>query len=407
MMTKTPPRKDSYIPVRPGDLFKALAGAEGLGGAEASFHEAMRLVAAIFHYEAFAALEKLKDLYFPLDPDRPGEAADSGALAPFEEALTGVLTTANFVETPFEALGRDARADALSELKLKTSDAGIRRVRYFSRGATEQKFARRRLLGLSKLEVESEVLHDVVLMVAFDTQPHKRTPQGAVPGAVLLKHFRNVARHELAALHPGAKPTMKRSDQVFLGLPALAGGAPLLLQLGAAIPVIFTVIAAYLGAKGAIDNDSVKKALAAVSGIVALGGFMMRQWVKYERQSLKYQKKLSDTVYFRNAANNTGVLYALVAAAEEQDVKEAALAYHALLKHGAMDKAALDASCEAFLREQMNFAVDFEIHDALGKLQRLNLVSQEGDKFIAAPPEEALKRLDTAWDNIFQYAAKG
>jgi hypothetical protein len=406
MMTKTPPRKDSYIPVRPADLFKALAGAEGLGGTEAAYGEAMRLVAAIFHYEAFAALEKLRDLYFPLDPDRPGQP-DAAALEPFETAFTAILTSANFEETPFEQLDRDARTDALSELRLKTSAAGIKRVRYFSRGATEQKFARRRMLGLSKTEVDSEVLHDVVLMVAFDPAPRKKLQQSAIPGAVLLKHFRNVARHELAALHPGAKPTMKRRDQLMLGVPALAGGAPLLIQLGTAIPVIFAVIAAYLGAQGAVHDDDVKKALAALSGIVAVGGFLMRQWVKYERQTLKYQKKLSDTVYFRNAANNTGVLYALVAAAEEQDVKEAALAYHALLKYGSMEKAALDASCEAFLREQMSFAVDFEIHDALGKLQRLNLVKQDGETFTAIAPEEALKRLDTAWDNIFKYTAKG
>ncbi|MEJ0022187.1 MAG: DUF3754 domain-containing protein [Alphaproteobacteria bacterium] len=69
--------------------------------------------------------------------------------------------------------------------------------------------------------------------------------------------------------------------------------------------MIFAVIAAYLGAQGAVHDDDVKKALAALSGIVAVGGFLMRQWVKYERQTLKYQKKLSDTVYFRNAANNT------------------------------------------------------------------------------------------------------
>ncbi len=406
MMSKTPPRKDSYIPVRPAELFAALARAEGLGGLEAQYQEAMRLVAAIFHYEAFAALEKLRDLYFPLDPDRT-TPPDEAALAPFEAALVNILTAANFEETLFEQLNRDTRADALSELRLKTSEAGIKRIRYFSRGAHEQTFQRRRMLGLSRLEVESEVLHDVVLMVAFGAAPQKRSPQGAIPGAVLLKHFRNVARHELAALHPGARPAMKRSDQLFLGVPALAGGAPLLLQLGTAIPIIFAVIAAYLGAQGAVNDDDVKKALAALSGIVALGGFMMRQWVKYERQTLKYQKKLSDTVYFRNAANNTGVLYALVAAAEEQDVKEAALAYHALLKHGAMDKAALDAACEAFLREQMKFAVDFEIQDALGKLQRLNLIAQDGGKFTALAPDEALKRLDTAWDGIFQYAAKG
>jgi hypothetical protein len=199
---------------------------------------------------------------------------------------------------------------------------------------------------------------------------------------------------------------MKRSDQLMLGVPALAGGVPILLQIGPAITVIFAVLAAYFGAKGVIDNDQLKKAVAAASGLVALGAFVMRQWMKYERQSLRYQKRLADTVYFRNAANNAGVLYGLIAAAEEQDVKEAALAYHALLAQGAMTKEALDDRIEAFLRERVSFDVDFEIQDALGKLQRLKLVEAEGETLRAAAPKDALSRLDEAWDGIFNYAAK-
>lgn len=401
-MTNAGLRKDSYIPARLTDLLAALGG-------QAQFAEAMRLVAAIFHYEAFAALEQLKDLYFPLDPDRGAATAPPPeALARFEEALTAVMVKANFEETPFDELGRSAQASALNDLRLKTSPAGIARIRFFSRGAHKTTLQRRRLVR--KLAVEAEILDDVVLMVAFDTDEKTRNPKAFAhvrPGGVLLKHFRNVARHDLAALHPGAKPTMKRRDQLFLGVPALAGGVPLIMQLGVAIPVIFGVIAAYFGAGGVIDNDNLKKAIAAASGVIALGTFMMRQWVKYERQTLRYQKKLADTVYFHNAANNSGVLYGLIAAAEEQDVKEAALAYHALLAGGAMDKQALDKACEAFLREKLGFSVDFEIHDALGKLLRLNLVTQDGDKYAAAPLPEALKRLDEAWDGIFKYAAAG
>jgi hypothetical protein len=253
------------------------------------------------------------------------------------------------------------------------------------------------------------VLEDVVLMVAFGNVATKR-PLAATrfhPGQVLIKHFRNVARHELAALHPGARPTMKRTDQIVLGLPAIAGGAPLLIQMGAAIPVIFGVLAAYFGAQGVIDESNLKKALAALSGIVALGGFLMRQWVKYERQSLRYQKKLADTVYFHNAANNSGVLYMLIAAAEEQDVKEAALAYHVLVKHGGLTKEALDATCEALLRDRLGISIDFEIQDALAKLLRLNLLAQNGETYRAASIEDALVQLDAAWDGIFQYTAKG
>ena len=74
-----------------------------------------------------------------------------------------------------------------------------------------------------------------------------------------------------------------------------------------------------------------KSALAAVSGLIALGGFIMRQWVKYQRQSLKYQKELTDNVYYRNVNNNAGIFDTLIGEAEEQECKEAFLAYHFLL----------------------------------------------------------------------------
>jgi Protein of unknown function (DUF3754) len=407
MLTQRPPRKESYIPARLGDVAAALAADGGK-----RIEELVRLIAAIFHYESYAKLERLRDLYFPLDPDRPADAPaapDSrAALAAFEQALEATLVAGNFEEIEFEALGAHARKHVLNDLRLKTSDAGIRKIRFFCRGGRDEPFTLRRFYGLFKREIQAEVLADVVLMVALDDTPPKRqAAHGLKPGQVMVKHFRNVARHDLAALHPGARPTMKRTDQVFLGVPAIAGGAPLFVQLGAAIPVIFGVLAAYFGAQGVVDENNLKKALAAVSGVVALGAFVMRQWMKYERQSLRYQMKLADTVYFRNAANNSGVLYMLIAAAEEQDAKEAALAYHVLDKLGPLTKDALDAACEAFLSERMGAAVDFEIQDALGKLLRLDLIAQDGETYRAAACEEALKRLDEAWDGIFQYAAKG
>ena len=39
-----------------------------------------------------------------------------------------------------------------------------------------------------------------------------------------------------------------------------------------------------------VEGNEVKKAFAAMSGLAALGGFVMRQWLNYERRSLKYQK---------------------------------------------------------------------------------------------------------------------
>jgi hypothetical protein len=200
---------------------------------------------------------------------------------------------------------------------------------------------------------------------------------------------------------------MRPRDQVFLAAPALVAGTPVVLNLWPALTVIFAVLAAYFGAQGAIDDNELKRALAALSGLVAVGAFVMRQRLKYEAQTLRYQKQLSDTVYFRNLANNAGVLDLLIGAGEEQDAKEAMLAYAALAAAEApMGKAELDAACEGFLREKLSLAVNFEIGDALAKLERLGLVNREGDAYRGAAPGDALARLDTAWDGVFNFSAR-
>jgi hypothetical protein len=407
----------AYIEARLRDIFAACrAAAPWDEAAHARFEEVVRLIAAIGHYRAYSALQGLRDLYDPLDPDRAGPRAGASApaFAAFEAALERVLIAGNFEETPFETLGRNAQAHALNDLRIKASAAGVRRVRVFARGGHGERHERRVWFGLRKEEIDAEILDEVVFLVAFrdeaeiarrDARALARMRRGVRPGSVLVKLFANVARHELAALHPGAKPAMRTRDQLYLGVPALAGAVPLVLQIGPAVSVIFALIAGYFTVGAIIDDSALKRALAAVSGIVALGAFIMRQWMKYERQALKYQKRLADMVYYRNLANNHGVLATLISAAEEQDVKEAALGYWALLAaQGPLTKAEIDKAAETLLRERCDRVVDFEIADALDKLEALALIEREGDSYRAVPPDEALSRLDAAWDNLFHYA---
>jgi hypothetical protein len=198
---------------------------------------------------------------------------------------------------------------------------------------------------------------------------------------------------------------MRPRDQVFLAAPAIVAGAPVLLNLWPALTVIFAVLAAYFGARGVIEQSELRRALAAASGLIAVGAFVMRQRMKYETQGLRYQKQLADTVYFRNLANNTGVIDLVVGAGEEQDVKEALIAYWALRRAGGMlTKEEIDATAEAFLRERFGIEIDFEVSDALTKLERLELISRDGDRITALAPSEALAKLDARWDGLFKFS---
>ncbi|OYV80940.1 MAG: hypothetical protein B7Z73_18695, partial [Planctomycetia bacterium 21-64-5] len=64
----------------------------------------------------------------------------------------------------------------------------------------------------------------------------------------------------------------------------------------------------------------------------------------------------------------------------------------------------LDREIETFLQGETGVAVDFEVGDALHKLQRLGLVTTDSDGLLQAVPiDRALELLDRAWDNLFRY----
>jgi hypothetical protein len=413
-------RRDGYIAARKAELAHAIAADGGLPPADAqAAGDLFKLLGALLHHEAHERLEMLKALYDPLDPDAPPSRRDVSlaAFEAFETALADSLTRANFVEIDPDSVQTRAATKLITGLSIKPSQAGIRRVRFFARGVRPEHVVVKRWLGLRRQEVEVQSMNDVVVLVGFkaedeavqraDRKALQRMRRGVRQGAALIKHFRNVAAPELVTLHPGAKPSMRPRDQVFLAAPAIVAGAPVLLNLWPALTVIFAVLAAYFGAQGVIEENELKRAVAAMSGLVAVGAFVMRQRLKYEAQTLRYQKQLADTVYFRNLANNAGVLDLLVGAGEEQDVKEAFLAYGLLRRAGRpLARGEIDNFAEDFLRERFGLEIDFEIHDALDKLERLGLVTREGETYAAVEPGEGLSRLDAAWDGLFNFSAR-
>jgi hypothetical protein len=88
-------------------------------------------------------------------------------------------------------------------------------------------------------------------------------------------------------------------------------------------------------------------------------------------------------------------------------VKEAIIAYGMLRRAGrSLAKGEIDNFAEAFLKDRFGLEIDFEIHDAIGKLERIGLVTREGDAYLPVAPNEALLKLDAAWDNVFSFSAR-
>ena len=165
------------------------------------------------------------------------------------------------------------------EVKAPLDD--FREVRFYRRGRHTEQFEVAEWFGLRRRKVEAEVYDDVVLLVAMKSQAEiasrreLRTLERRKirPGSVLLKYFRNIASSDLNALFPNVRVMMSNLDKLVLGVPAIAGGIPILLNLYATITVLFLVIGFYLGFSAAVEDKDMKTALAALSGLVALGDF--------------------------------------------------------------------------------------------------------------------------------------
>lgn len=411
--------RDQFIPVRKSDILDALVDKGQLASeaSKAQFRQVCRMLGAIFHYEYFERLEALRRDYYYFDPGLdPRARFDAASLersyGQLIDSFTTVLKGANFIEVSHEEVERSHREDALVRVSLRAPVEEFREVRFFRRGHHQETFEIPRWFGLRRRKVEAMVYDDVVLMVAMKSEANLsskvskklRAQRRSRPSSVLIKYFRNIASADLNALFPNVEVVMSGFDKVFLGVPALAGGVPIVLNLWSTITVLFLVIGFYLGVSAAVEESQLTTALAAVSGLVALGGFIMRQWVKYQRQSLKYQKELTDNVYYRNINNNAGIFDYIIGAAEEQECKEAFLAYYFLsISPSPLTEAELDQRIEQWLKDTFAIDLDFEVDDALAKLDRLELLRRDGERLTVHPPDLALARLDYKWDNYFQF----
>jgi hypothetical protein len=134
------------------------------------------------------------------------------------------------------------------------------------------------------------------------------------------------------------------------------------------------------------------------------GSFVFKEWTKFKNRKIRFMKALSDNLYFKNLDNNAGVFHTLIDAAEEEDCKEALLAYTFLLQHGngGLTANALDTQIEQWFKHTHSCELDFDIPDAMEKLIAMKLVTQQHERYVALPLNEAVKELDDYWDNIYQ-----
>jgi len=409
--------REHYIPLRKTDLVQLLCQDKALAVEErAPLARLCKQVSAIYHFEYLAKLEELKDAYAPFDPDsetrpleQPSPEDRQKHIDILFEKFIALMERGNFKRLKW--------ADVQAAMEGGSTDWGINmdvdpkvfeRIEIFARGdavSTRTRRSWRNWWRKEKVQVPS--YQRLVFIVKL--RPHKRLSKIADTRHVFMKIFKDIPKLDMEMLLPGAKvqwPKMK--FWTFWGLLA-ANFSYLLFSLATKLAAaIFLVVGSILALKGLSDENwaKVTSALVVAFGPIAiLGGFSYRQYASYQTTKQAYHLMLTESLYYQNLDNNVGVLTRLMDEAEEQECREVLLGYYCLWKYGPSQgwtSEQLDDYVEMFLEGKVNLKVDFEIGDALDKLEKLRLVEKSGDHYRAVPLPRALQALDTHWNRALQ-----
>jgi hypothetical protein len=390
--------REHFIPLRRTDLVDMLERDLPEGDRE-PFRQFCKLVTAIYHFEYNDLLDKLKVAYAPFDPD-------SDCVSPYkvrseerQQHLNSLFGEFGYLmeRANFKHLSRDELAPALES----ASDWGLRtdvdfsmfeRLAMFCRGDGTDRRTRRVPGKWWRTEEVTVPVYKRLAMI-LKLRPSKRLDSRVNTERVYLQIFKNIPKLDVGMLLPGARVRMTRFDQGKVGLPLLSG-------VGMAVyNIADNVIEALM--RSAANPSMFVWGLA--SGAV---GYGCKSYYSYAGTKQRYHLNLTQVLYFQNLDTNSGVLFRLIDEAEEQECREAILAYYVLWRH-AGDKGftseALDDYVEIDLERRCELKVDFEIGDAIAKLEKLQIVAKAGERYRARPMRDALRELDNTWDNYFKY----
>ncbi|MGB5772379.1 MAG: TMEM143 family protein [Crocosphaera sp.] len=439
--------RESFIPFRRTDLINLCLEDGKLQDKDRQiFKEFCEILSAFFHFRFHYKLETIKDNYVSFNPNADIKALKEPSLDEYESMQTQVikgfkyiLERANYIQLSNDIIQKSLDAKSLINLKTDVDFDDFEHFFCYYRGDIYKTITVKKF-GFLKQEKVIDILERVVLLIKFKGEGYfqakaKKSRQekelNFTPGKMYLYFYKNIPKLDIDLLFPNIKTSMTLKDRLLFGVPAVGAAIPLMLRAVPNILLIIVAIFILINAPDIVESIEVDKEkvrdimpilVATLSLTMTLGGFAVKQYTKYKSKQIKFQKEVSDTLFFKNLANNASVFQALADIAEEEECKEIILVYyHLLTSNEKLNPEQLDHKIEQWMTEKLGIHIDFDIHGPLNNLQKIKgKIVHEGnneDEMIdipllsydeqgnleILPLKQSRMILDYVWDNAFQY----
>jgi len=369
------------------------------------FEQFCLLLNSIYHFEFHRDLEELKSTYRNFNPDVEITANEEENFNfekiedKFNSALIRTLTEGNFEKVSNENLHAAMEEEGIFPVSCVIDFDAFEYYEIYYQGTRTSKEEIKTWIPFKSKEIEFKLYDRIVFFYKvknqefFESNPKKIKP--GIPGKIYIKFFRNIPESDLEMMFPNPKPEMKFIHKMQIFLPLLAGFGVLIQK---------TIIGPKFYNTGTNPlEEGLSYGLIAL--LIVLGGYVLRTFLGYKNVVQSFLGEIAQSLYFKDKGNNQGVFSMLIDSAEEQECKEALMAYYFLLTtKKKMNQDQLDDNIEEWLDQDYDTKIDFEIDDALSKLKKLGLMNQDKDGLLTVVSiDKALEKLDYIWDNYFEY----
>ncbi|MEO0540868.1 MAG: TMEM143 family protein [Cyanobacteria bacterium P01_A01_bin.105] len=411
--------------------------------AQAAFQSFCELLTALCHFQFHHTLEDIKHNYRVFNPNADVQPLHAPSLAEYEamgqqllQSFEHILERANYLPLPKATLEQALQERSLISLKTQVDFDDFEQLRCFYRGRGEQTLTVKKLFFWTT-EKTIDTLDRLVMLIHFKgagyfekkaAQQRQKPDNRFTPGKIYVYFYKNIPTLDLDLLFPNIQTSMTLRDRLMLAVPGVGAAIPVLIKVLPNLVLLFAAILLAFNANSVLDSATLESVdvaasearnimpvlVATLTLVIALGGFMFKQYTQYKNKKIRFQKEVTDTLFFKNLANHASVFQMLGDIAEEEDCKEMILVYYHLLTSSVpLTAEALDAQIETWMLNKTGATINFDIQGPLNNLADIqaSLRSGQAKQSLLSfdpqghcqvlPLQTAQAVIDTVWDNAF------
>ncbi|XP_056170125.1 uncharacterized protein LOC115672560 [Syzygium oleosum] len=203
---------------------------------------------------------------------------------------------------------------------------------------------------LSKITIQEPTFDRIIVLYRRSSS----NPKGE--RGIYVKHFKNIPMADTEIVLPEKKnPGLTPMDWVKFLASAVVG-------LGAVV--------------GSLDMPKADLwvIVAVLSTVI---GYCAKTYFTFQQNLAAYQNLITQSMYDKQLDSGKGTLLHLCDDVIQQEVKEVIVSYFILMEQGKATTQDLDIRCEELIKEEFGASCNFDVDDAVEKLEKLGIVARD------------------------------